>query len=391
METFSIADSHRTEYDVGKIFRDYGQEYELNHALSSEQRIALRGLASCRTADLGGHLERCSHCGFERPVYNSCRNRNCPKCQGSKRMKWINERLQELLPVPYFHLVFTVPAFFNELMFSHYREFHNALFHASSGTLLYFFRKLGAIPAIIALLHTWGQSMCQHPHVHILVTGGGLSKDQQRWIKLGRNWLFDIHDLSAEFKKRFLRELECKISGLEVPDSIREQDWVVHCRKPFAGAAKVVEYIGRYTYRSVISNRRIVNVSNGKVTIDWKDYRDCDGNGVPKHKLMVLDAAEFIRRFIQHIPPANFMRNRFYGIIAGANRKVKLAAAREQLIFDEWLDCTADYTYPDELSTDFSLCPQCETGTMEEIETLLAHGPPPIIFRNEIARGKYAA
>lgn len=391
MKTISITDSCRTEYDVGEIFREYGQDYECNHAMSSEQRIALRALAVCRTSTLGGHLERCSSCGFERPVYNSCRNRNCPKCQGSKRMQWINDRLKELLPVPYFHLVFTVPAYFNELMFSHYREFHNALFHASSGTLLYFFRKLDAIPAIIALLHTWGQSMCQHPHVHILVTGGGLSKDHRRWVRLGRNWLFDIRELSAEFKKRFLRELEKNIPGVEIPDTIREQDWVVHCRKPFAGAAKVVEYIGRYTYRSVISNRRIIDVSNGTVTIDWKDYRDCDDNGVPKHKQMKLKAAEFIRRFIQHIPPCNFMRNRFYGIIAGANRVEKIAAAREQLIFDEWLDCTNDYTHSDELPVDDHCCPQCESGTMEIVDTLLAHGPPPIIFRNEIARGTYAA
>ena len=381
--------NERTEHDAGEIFRIHGQEYERSHNMTSEQRKALRAIASCRTSVLGGHLERCRDCGFEHPVYNSCRNSNCPKCQGIKRRQWVDKRVEELLPVPYFHVIFTLPDIFNSLSISHYREFHGALFRAAAETLLYFFRKSGGEPAIIAMLHTWGQTMCLHPHIHMLVTGGGLSFDRKRWIKLGRNYLFDVTVLSDEFKRRFLKEIGRKIPGFEIPDDIREKAWVVHCRKPFAGAAKIVEYLGRYIYRSVISNRRILDFSGGKVTIDYKDYRDTDKNDVPEHKTMPLSASEFIRRFLQHIPPANFRRVRFYGILAGRERSTKLETARELLAIEGLIaeESAATATPPENTS----LCAQCETGIMEVVKTLLPHGPPPVIFRNEIIRGEYAA
>jgi hypothetical protein len=376
----------RTEYDTGHIFRSHGQEYEKRYSMSSEQRKSLRAIASCRTSVLGGHLEKCNSCGFSHPVYNSCRNNNCPKCQGINRSKWVNARLEELLPVPYFHTVFTVPDLFNTLMFSNYIDLNGALFRAASATLLHFFKKEGGTPAIIAVLHTWGQQMSTHPHIHILVTGGCLSFDKSRWIKIGRNYLFNVELLSAEFKKRFLREIRKHIPDFKVPDETVEKDWVGHCRKPFAGAEKVVEYLGRYTYRSVISNRRIVDFSNGKVSIDYKDYRDTDENDVPKHKILTLEAIKFIRRFISHIPPRNFRRIRFYGILAGQERITKIEAAKNLLAAENTE--LPENTFEEATET-INLCPQCESGSMEIVDTLLANGPPHIIFRNEISRGVY--
>lgn len=377
----------RTEFDTGEIFRLHGQEYENKYPMHSEQRKALRAIASCRTSVLGGHIEKCSNCGFQQPVYNSCRNNNCPKCQGIKRRQWVEERLKELLPVSYFHVIFTIPNTFNILFNSYYRKLNDALFRASSATLLHFFRKLGGEPAMMSILHTWGQTMCLHPHVHILATGGCLSFDRKNWIKIGNNYLFNVKKLSAEFKKRFIKEIEKHIPEFEIPEESKEKDWVVNCRKPFAGAAKVVEYLGRYTYRSVISNRRILNFSDNKVAIDYKDYKDTDADNVPKHKNMTISAIEYIRRFIQHIPPLNFRRIRFYGILAGSERKTKLRTARDLLVFEEFQEERQTETETDSCN----LCSQCENGSMEVIETLLPHGPPFIIFLNERKRAQYAA
>ena len=299
--------------------------------MGSAQRKALRALAVCRTAYLGGHLEQCNHCGFEHPHYNSCRNSNCPKCQGIQRRKWVNARLEEVLPVPYFHCVFTVPSSISDALIGMEKVLYRVLFQASSQTLLHFFKKrYGCEPALTSVLHTWGQTMSRHPHVHFLVTGGGLSLDRKRWISTGDQYLFDVKELSKEFRARFLKGL--KKAKIVVDEGVcEEQDWVVYCQKPFAGAERVIEYLGRYTYRTAISNRRIQSVSETEVTLDYKDYRDEDENGIPKHKLMTVDGVKFIRLFLQHILPSGFRRIRFYGILAGKERRSKLKRCKELL------------------------------------------------------------
>lgn len=381
----------RTEYDTGEIFRTHGQEYENKYPMFSEQRKAMRAIASCRTSVLGGHRIRCSNCAHEDISYNSCRNNNCPKCQANKRRKWVGERIEELLPVPYFHLIFTISDFFNQFYFSYYKELNNSLFKASSDTLLYFFRKKGGVPAMTSVLHTWGQTMCIHPHVHMLVTGGCLSPDRKEWIKVGSNkYLSDVTELSGEFKKRFLREIKKKIPGIIVPEYISDKDWVVFCKKPFAGAEVIVKYLGRYVYRSAISNRRITSFSDAKVTFEYKDYKDTDINGKSEIKYLPVTSEEFIRRFLQHIPPANFRRIRFYGILAGKDREAKLKAAKELLALANFGEDQEKPPVISEIEYDFK-CPQCESGTMEIIDTLLPHGPPFITFLNERKRGLYAA
>ena len=381
----------RTEFDTGEIFRMHGQEYECNHPMYSEQRKALRAIASCRTSRLGGHKEKCRSCGYIRPVYNSCRNNNCPKCQGTKRRKWVGERIEELLPVPYFHLIFTISDFFNYLYFTHYKELNNALFKASSDTLLHFFKKKGGIPAITAVLHTWGQTMCIHPHIHILATGGCMSPDRKTWIKVGSNkYLFNVEKLSEEFKERFIREIKKNIPGINVPEFISDKDWVVFCKKPFAGAEVIVKYLGRYVCRSAISNRRIIDFADGEVTFEYKDYKNTDANDIPETKRLPVTAIEFIRRFLQHIPPLNFRKIRFYGILAGRKREAKLKSAKELLALANFGEEVEKTPVVSELE-DNNKCPECETGSMEVIDTLLAHGPPFIIFLNEMKRGQYAA
>ena len=384
-------ETKRTKFDLGEIIRSDGQEYECSHSMYSEQRKAFRAIASCRTSVLGGHKFKCSKCSYEEISYNSCRNNNCPKCQGIKRKEWVEARIEELLPVPYFHLIFTISDFFNDLHYSYYKELYSALFSASSGALLYFFKKRGGIPAITAIAHSWGQTMCVHPHVHMLVTGGCLSFDKKEWIRIGNNYLFDVKELSAEFKKRFLKEINKRIPQLVISESIKEKEWVVFCKKPFAGAEVVVKYLGRYVNRSAIANSRIKDVSDDIVTFEYKNYRKCDKNDIPETTTMHLETDEFIRRFLQHIPPANFRRVRFYGITAGKDCKGKLQAARE-LTYLENFTLQESQTQVEIFETSIPhQCPQCETGTMEVIETLLPHGPPLITFRNEIGRIHYAA
>ena len=381
----------RTEFDLGEIIRLHGQEYERKHPMYSEQRKAFRAIASCRTSVLGGHKLKCPKCAHEEISYNSCRNSNCPKCQGIKRKDWVGKRIAELLPVPYFHLIFTISDFFNDLHYSHYKILYNAIFKASSGALMHFFKKRGGVPAITAIAHSWGQAMTVHPHVHMLVTGGCLSPDRKQWFTIGSNYLFDVEKLSAEFKKRFLKDIKRRIPQLAIPESVNEKEWVVFCKKPFAGAEVVVKYLGRYVNRSAIANSRIKDVSGGNITFEYKNYRKCDKSNIPITELMTLKADEFIRRFLQHIPPANFRRVRFYGISAGKECKAKLQAAKELTLLENFTLQEVNEVVGVFETAPVKLCKQCEVGIMEVIETLLPHGPPHLTFFYERIRGFYAA
>lgn len=383
----------RTPHGVGEIIRRFGAAYTCSRPVSAWHRRVLRALAACRTAALGGHLERCEACSFERPVYNSCGNRNCPTCQGKLSRKWLSGRMADLLNTPYFHCVFTLPDAFNVLAGYNASVLYGLLFKAASETLKAMARKHldGGQLGMIGVLHTWGQTLWLHPHVHFVVTGGALSADRSSWFSTGPDFLFDVYEMSGAFRKRFcalLRKATLDFSGeashLADPGRfeafVAEQEargWVVYCKKPFAGPRQVLAYIARYTHRVAISNRRIVDVAeDGTVTFDYKDY-SADSGRAPTRR-MRLSAVEFIGRFLRHILPRGFRKIRAYGLLAGANKAEKLAAARALLgpTPDLEQDCTEER---EDDPPSQALCPQCGRGIMRRHRELLPGRAPPVI------------
>ena len=387
-----MGDGGRTEHDVGEILRRHGREYSRSHPVSARQRRVMQPLASCRTAELGGHLERCDGCGHERPVYNSCGDRHCPKCQGAAARKWLDARLGELLPVPYFHCVFTIPDSLNVLVPRNERVFYGLLFRAASAALRHLARRhFGGDLGVVAVLHTWGQTLWLHPHIHCIITGGALSRDRSRWVSWSSRFLFDVAELSGEFRRRFCRLLRRAALTLDatqgspadastVEELITEaesQYWTVYCKKPFSGPADVLRYVSRYTHRVAISNRRIQAVSNdGTVTFSYKDYRDKDVLGRPRQKSMTLSATEFIGRFLRHVLPRGFRRIRSYGILAGRERAAKLAACRE--ILGPTAAVEQDPTAA--VCPDTARCPACGNGMMLRVLLLHPQRGPPVVL-----------
>ena len=309
----------------------------------------MTAIANCRTAALGGHLKECTDCGTETPSYNSCIDRHCPKCGGIRMRKWLIEQLSDLLPVTYFHSVFTLPSSLNVLVPRNERIFYNTLFQAATDTLKFLGKKhWGVELGIVAVLHTWGQSMILHPHVHCIVTGGGLSPEGKWVASLSDTFLFDVHECSNEFQKRFCRLMRRRhdkmtFAGksakyanretfLKLLAKEEERDWNVYTKPPSSGEANVLRYLSRYVHKVAISNSRIEDVSDdGMVTFDYKNYRREDAEGLPVHKKMELPAVDFIGRFLRHILPENFRRIRGYGILAPSCKKAKLKLARASL------------------------------------------------------------
>ncbi len=333
--------------ELADIVREHGAAYRHAHALSRAQGRALRAIAACRTAALGGHRAVCTTCGAERITYNSCRNRHCPKCQRLASERWLAARRRELLPIEYFHVVFTLPHALNPLAQSHPRLIYRLLFQAAGSTLTRFGRDpqhLGGELGVTAILHTWGQNLSQHLHVHCVVTGGALAPDGARWIPARPGFLFPVRALAKLFRGRFLAGLrrafqagELHLTGSLAPladaaaftewlDGLRDHAWVVYCKPPFAGPAQVLAYLGRYTHRVAISNDRLVALTEGRVRFRWRDY--ADGHRV---KVMELDAEEFLRRFLLHIVPGGFVRIRHFGLLADRHRAAKLAQCRALL------------------------------------------------------------
>lgn len=370
-----------TRFDIGEIFRMFGQEYESKRGMTSGQRRVLRAVASCRTEALGGHVDRCGSCGRAEVSYNSCRDRHCPKCQGAQSRKWVDARKAELLPVPYFHLVFTIPASLAVLVQSDARRLYGLLFEAMSESLLPLFRQRHkAVPSVVSVLHTWGSDLSLHPHLHCVVSGGGLSLDGRSWIPTGGDYLLDVKELSARFKSEFLKRLAKAFPGFAVPPEASGPDWVVFCQKPFAGPEAFVEYIGRYTHRAAVSNGRILDFDPAArtVTLDCKDYRAAGPDGAAPRRPVVLDVLEFIRRFLSHVLPGGFRKIRFHGLGAGKNRAANLAKSR------------ALHGLPSEAAEPAApgkaRCPACG-GTMEKAAELPPDkGKTPIVFRNERKR-----
>jgi len=377
----------REGLEVADVFRHFGQAFRDRHgaSLSPARRRAMTAIERCRTAALGGHLERCGDCGHQRVAYNSCRNRNCPKCQGLARAQWLEDRRAELLHVPYFHVVFTVPEPVATIAFQNQTAVYDILFRAASETLRTIAadpQHLGAEIGFLAVLHTWGQNLLHHPHLHCLVPGGGIAPDGERWIACRPGFFLPVRVLSRLFRGLFLSHLaaafaagDLKFFGahrhLHEPAAfrrhlapLRHTEWVVYAKRPFAGPEQVLDYVGRYTHRVAISNNRLLSIHDGKVRFRWKDYRN--GN---RQKTMTLEGGEFIRRFLIHVLPDGFHRIRYFGFLANAHRAEKLARCRELLGMapaEPTPEPLPDYRVRYEALTGQSLhrCPNCHTGIM---------------------------
>ncbi|MGI0035371.1 MAG: IS91 family transposase [Nitrososphaera sp.] len=363
--------------ELADIFRQYGESYRRTNPLPVSHRKVMRAVEFCRTKELGGHLKKCDSCGFEHPAYNSCRNRHCPKCQSLAKAKWLEKQTSELLPVGYFHLVFTLPHVLNLLILANKRVLLNILFQAVSETLVEFGRThLGGQMGFIAVLHTWDQKLQDHFHLHCLIPAGALSFDQSRWISARKNFLFHVKALSVVFRGKFLDSLEQTLEQgkLKLPPQtlsaqsvglkrLRKKKWVVYAKRPFSSPEKVLDYLGRYTHRVALSNERILKVQNGQVTFSYRDRKDKD-----RLKSMPLDAQEFIRRFLLHVLPDGFMRIRHFGFLANRSKKHALPQCRKLLGLNPALPEIPQQSIQDlmrELTgIDISRCPACKKGTM---------------------------
>jgi len=364
--------------EVADVLRRHGDAYRVAHAghLGRVERRVMGAILACRTAALGGHVEACDDCGAARIAYNSCRNRHCPKCQGAARAQWLAARQAELLPVPYFHVVFTLPAPVAAIAFQNKAAVYAILFAASAEAMTRLAanpRRLGAQIGVVAVLHTWGQTLTHHPHVHCVVPGGGLSLDGKRWIAGRPNFFLAVRPLAKLFRRLFLERLQkaADVGALQFlgdlacladPASFRSLlaamrgvDWVVYAKKPFGGPAQALAYLGRYTHRVAIANTRLVAIEDDHVAFAWKDYRQ---NGAVK--VMKLAPDEFIRRFLLHALPDGFHRIRHFGFMANGCRAAKLALCRSALADEiERAETAADEAVAPKATVALSACPEC--------------------------------
>jgi hypothetical protein len=377
-----------TSLEVADIVRRYGDHDRLEHPVSLAQRRVMRAIEECRTAALGGHVEQCDRCQHTRVWYNSCRNRHCPKCQSLARAEWIEQREAEVLDCPYFHVVFTVPDAIAAIALSNKAVVYSILFRAAAETLRTIAadpKHLGVEVGFFLVLHTWGQQLQHHPHVHCVVTGGGLSRDGTRWIACRPGFFLPVRVLSRLFRRLFLQSLQQAfeagrlhfagtLAPLAEPPAFarhvapaRQTEWVVYAKRPFAGPRQVLDYVGRYTHRVAISNNRLVTLEDGQVRFRWKDYR-----AESEVKTMTLAATEFLRRFLLHMLPARFQRIRYYGLLGNRHRAEKLARCRALLGMTppsserSAASNTGDYRDRLEALTGVSLrvCPMCHEGQM---------------------------
>ena len=383
--------------ELADIVRAHGAAFRAAHRLCPVQHRALRAIERCRTAALGGELRQCDACGERRYVYHSCRNRHCPKCQTRAKERWLAARRAELLPAPYFHLVFTLPHELNALAQGNPRALYAMLFAAASETLVEFGRNprwLGGEIAATVVLHTWGQTLSQHLHVHALVAAGALSASGT-WVRSRRGFLFPVKALSAVFRGKFLEALAHALghgrlalsagtTALSEPRAqrtfladLRKKAWVVYAKRPFAGPEQVLEYLGRYTHRTAISNERLVSAEANTVRFRYKDY--ARGG---RRRVMELPALEFLRRFTLHVLPRGFNRIRHYGVLANRNKRALLAAARTALAVPEPVGDSAAAEsiaafWQRVAGIDIERCTHCGLGTLRLLATLAPQPRPP--------------
>jgi predicted Zn-ribbon and HTH transcriptional regulator len=383
----------RPALELADIFRRHGPAYRRRHALALPHYRVMRAIERCRTAALGGHKEECGRCGHQRISYNSCRNRHCPKCQSMARARWLEARKRQLLPVEYFHVVFTLPDCIAALAYQNPRLVYSLLFASASKTLLTIAadeKQLGAKIGFFAILHTWGQNLLYHPHLHCVATGGGIAADGRRWISTRPGFFLPVRVLSRLFRRlmlealedafekgrlKFYSELERLAGGNAFTKYLaeaRQCEWVVYAKPPMGGPQQVIEYLGRYTHRVAIANPRLVSMDEEEVRFRWKDYRHHD-----KVKVMTLEAEEFIRRFLLHTLPAGFQRIRHYGLLANSKREESLARARKLLatavseLLPE-MSHSAYELYERLTAVRWSRCPRCGAEAMVTVEVLAA-------------------
>ena len=367
---------------MAQIIRDYGDDFvQKFHPLKHHQRI-LNALKICRTAELGGHVERCDKCNHERISYNSCRNRHCPKCQNTNKEHWILARKADVLDCTYFHVVFTIPQELNAYCLKHPKELYEILFQASKETLFTFGndqKHLGAQMGAISILHTWGQNLSLHPHVHIIVPGGGFTKGNE-WKNSASNgdFLFPIKAMTKVYRGKFISKFLTFLTDnkLRIELSLRrklyDKNWVIYAKQPFKNAEGVVEYLGRYSHKIALSNHRIKAIQDNKVTFSYKDY----AHGSVK-KLMTLDAHEFLRRFCLHILPPKFVKIRHYGFLSSrAKVKLKIHQLKEGKLPDKTVKLTYAEITKSQLGFDVEQCPCCKTGKMIIVMQFGANSPP---------------
>jgi hypothetical protein len=376
--------TQRPAVEVADVIRQYGGGFldRYGGVLSVTQRKALRDLAACRTAELGGHVEHCLDCGHDRIAYNSCRNRHCPKCQALARAHWLDQQARHLLPVEYHHVVFTLPAELGELALANPAVVYDLLMRSAAATLRDVAanpKRLGATVGVLMVLHTWGQNLHHHPHVHCVVTGGGLSCDSAgkldaspRWMACRPGFFLPVRVLSRVFRGKFLAGLRAALSDgtLVLPGrlaalaetsgragwcaALYAKEWVVYAKRPFGGPAQVLKYLARYTHRVAISNSRLVELGDGRVTFRYKDYADAH-----KQKRMTLGADEFLRRFVQHVLPRSFVKIRHYGLLANVQREVRLALCRRLLLVTQVDAATPSAEEAAIQPAQPHCCPQC--------------------------------
>ncbi|MEP6870161.1 MAG: IS91 family transposase [Novosphingobium sp.] len=374
----------RTSLEVADIFRSAGPAYRAAHAghLSLGQLKVMTAIENCRTAALGGHVEACDDCGHWRIAYNSCRNRHCPKCQGAAARTWLATREADLLPVGYFHVVFTLPAQVADIAFQNKAVVYDLLFRAASETMLTIAadpKHLGARIGITAVLHTWGSALTHHPHVHMIVPGGGIAPNGMRWISSRPAFLLPVRVLGKLFRRLFLTRLLAlfdagklrffgAMAGMAERKAflrhlapVRKQRWVVYAKPPFAGPQAVLAYLARYTHRVAISNRQLIAFGGAGVTFRYKDYRR---DGADRQQVITLASEEFIRRFLIHVLPRGFHRIRHYGLLSSSARRDSLALARRLL----GVTAPIAEPEPDEMADDRPPCPCCG-GHMTIVET----------------------
>ncbi|MBU3174923.1 IS91 family transposase [Clostridium estertheticum] len=393
--------------EIQDIFNQFGDEYRRNHKLPLHILKTMIAIESCRTAELGGHVDECNECGHIRISYNSCRNRHCPKCQTLAKERWLQKRKEDLLPVGYFHIVFTIPQELNFITLTNQKEMYSILFNSVSETLLELSRDkkyLGAEIGFMSILHTWGQNLMNHPHIHCIVPSGGLTFDGTKWINPKKDFFIPVKVLSRKFRGKFLfylkkayqsnalkyttgiQELTEKHIFHSFIDKLYKKEWVVYCKPPFGSAEHVLEYLGRYSHRVAISNHRIVNLENGYVIFKWKDYRDNN-----KEKFMTLTVDEFMRRFFMHVLPRKFVKIRHYGILSNRNRSTKLQKCKELTgaVQSKSENSDVKLSVAELLfkltGIDINICPCCDKGEMVTKEKLNRQNYSPPGEINKIA------
>jgi len=383
--------------EVADIFRQYGHAYRVSRKMPLNHIRTMRAIERCRTQELGGHVDECDSCGRIRISYNSCRNRHCPKCQFLSKEKWLEQRKQDLLPVPYFHVVFTIPAKLRPLALRNKRALYNILFRSVSETLIELTRDpkhLGGQIGFICILHTWGENLMDHLHIHCIVTGGGLSLDGTRWISCRKGFFIPVKVLSRLFRGKVIDYLKksWETEELEFPGNISKlqdqfaiflkdlykEEWVVYSKPPFKNTETLLEYLGRYTHRIAIGNHRILKVKDGEVFFLWRDY--ADGK---KKKIMRLEVSEFIRRFLLHVLPEGFVKIRYYGLLANRKSNTTLSHCRKLLDTVQTSNKNVNETWQEFLlrvcGMDLITCPFCKKGRMVRKEIILpprCNSPP---------------